>query len=149
MIVLDTDVLSALMRNALIPLSLRGSMYSSYPNQFGITAVTVFEIHFGLELLAPGRRRRQLGDAFSRVLEDDFQGRILPFDREAAQGSGKSCSGTASSREDRRFPAHRNRRHRFRKARDAYAFATSGISELIGRPLGHPGAKSYPEMRFH
>jgi predicted nucleic acid-binding protein len=46
--------------------------------------VTVFEIRFGLELLAPGRRRRQLEEAFSRVVDEDFQGRILPFDHEAA-----------------------------------------------------------------
>jgi predicted nucleic acid-binding protein len=47
--------------------------------------VTVFEIRFGLELLATGRRRRQLADAFNRVVDEDFQGRILPFDHEAAQ----------------------------------------------------------------
>ncbi len=49
------------------------------------TAVTVFEIRFGLELLAPGRRKRQLEDAFSRALDEDFQGRILVFDAEAAE----------------------------------------------------------------
>ena len=49
------------------------------------TAVTVFEIRFGLELLAPGRRKRQLEDAFSRALDEDFQGRILAFDAEAAE----------------------------------------------------------------
>ena len=48
------------------------------------TAVTVFEIRFGLELLAPGRRRRYLEDTFSRILDEDFQERILPFDHEAA-----------------------------------------------------------------
>ena len=47
--------------------------------------MTVFEIRFGLELLAPSRRKRQLEDAFSRAVDEDFQGRILPFDREAAQ----------------------------------------------------------------
>jgi predicted nucleic acid-binding protein len=48
------------------------------------TAITVFEIRFGLELLAPGRRRRQLEAAFMRALEEDFEGRILSFDDEAA-----------------------------------------------------------------
>jgi predicted nucleic acid-binding protein len=47
--------------------------------------VTVFEIRFGLELLAPSRRKRQLEDAFSRAVDEDFQGRILPFDNEAAR----------------------------------------------------------------
>lgn len=49
------------------------------------TSVTVFEIRFGLELLASGRRKRQLEDAFSRALDEDFEGRILAFDAEAAE----------------------------------------------------------------
>ena len=49
------------------------------------TAVTVFEIAFGLETLAEGRRRRQLAEAFDRLLEDDLEGRILPFEQSAAQ----------------------------------------------------------------
>lgn len=49
------------------------------------TAVPVFEIRCGLALLAAARRRRQLEDAFARTLEEDLQGRILPFDREAVR----------------------------------------------------------------
>jgi hypothetical protein len=49
------------------------------------TAVTVFEVHFGLELLAQGRRRRQLEDQFARALNEDFEGRILPFEQDAAR----------------------------------------------------------------
>ena len=47
--------------------------------------MTVFEIRFGLALLAPSRRKRQLEDAFSRTVDEDFQGRILAFDHEAAR----------------------------------------------------------------
>jgi len=54
------------------------------PESIWTTAVTIFEIRFGLALLAPGRRKRQLGDAFAKVLDEDLQGRILPFDNEAA-----------------------------------------------------------------
>jgi predicted nucleic acid-binding protein len=83
MIVLDTNVLSALMRrdpdSAIVAwLDLQS------PESVWTTAVTVFEIRFGLELLEPGRRRRRLQDAFTRVVDDDFQGRILFFDHEAA-----------------------------------------------------------------
>jgi predicted nucleic acid-binding protein len=52
-----------------------------------ITAVTVFEVHFGLELLTQGRRRRRLEIAFARALEEDFEGRILPFERNAARAA--------------------------------------------------------------
>jgi len=84
MIVLDTNVLSALMQREADPAVVR--WLDLQPSEsVWTTAVTVFEIRFGLELLAAGRRRRQLEDAFSRVLDEDFQGRILPFDHEAAQ----------------------------------------------------------------
>jgi predicted nucleic acid-binding protein len=83
-IVLDTNVLSALMqpeadRAVVAWLDLQPS------ESVWTTAVTVFEIRFGLELLRPGRRKRQLEDAFSRALDEDFQGRILAFDTEAAE----------------------------------------------------------------
>jgi hypothetical protein len=45
------------------------------------TVVTVLEISFGLEILADGRHRRQLGEAFGRMLEEDLEGRVLPFCR--------------------------------------------------------------------
>ena len=84
MIVLDTNVLSALMRRE-ADRSVVAWLDRQASESVWTTAVTVFEIRFGLELLEPGRRRRQLEDAFSRVLDEDFQGRILPFDHEAAQ----------------------------------------------------------------
>lgn len=83
MIVLDTNVLSALMRprvdSALITWIDRQASESIWT-----TAVTVLEIRFGLETLAPGRRRRELHEAFAKVLEEDLRGRVLPFDRDAA-----------------------------------------------------------------
>lgn len=83
MIVLDTNVLSALMRRE--PESAVVEWLDLQPAEsVWTTAVTVFEIRFGLELIAPGRRRRQLADAFRRALDEDFQGRILAFDDEAA-----------------------------------------------------------------
>jgi len=86
MIVLDTNVLSALMRRD--PDSVVVAWLDLQPPEsVWTTAVTVFEIRFGLELLDPGRRRRQLEDAFSRVVDDDFQGRILFFDHEAANAA--------------------------------------------------------------
>lgn len=84
MIVLDTNVVSALMRREADP-SIIDWLDLQPSESVWTTAVTVFEVRFGLELLAPGRRRRQLEDAFSRALDEDFQGRILPFDRESAQ----------------------------------------------------------------
>ena len=84
MIVLDTNVLSALMRrepDAAAVAWLDGQSAES----IWTTAITVFEIRFGLELLVPGRRRRQLETAFSRAISEDLEDRVLPFDEEAAR----------------------------------------------------------------
>jgi hypothetical protein len=87
MIILDTNVLSALMRRepeARVVAWLDGMPAESV----WTTAVTVFEVEFGLSLLAPGRRRRQLEEAFARMIEEDFERRILPVDQSAAAVAG-------------------------------------------------------------
>ncbi len=53
------------------------------------TAITVFEVRFGLELLADGRRRRLLEEAFAKALEEDFENRVLHFDPTAADIAGR------------------------------------------------------------
>jgi predicted nucleic acid-binding protein len=84
MIILDTNVISALMRKGADPVVV-GWLDSQPSESIWMTAVTVFEVHFGLELLARGRRRRQLEDEFARALDEDFEGRILPFEQSAAR----------------------------------------------------------------
>lgn len=82
MIVLDTNVLSELME----PEDSRviSWLNEQEPESIWTTAVTIFEIRFGIALLSRGRRQRQLDVAFAKVLDEDLQGRILPFDHEAA-----------------------------------------------------------------
>jgi toxin FitB len=86
MIILDTNVVSALMRRAADPVVI-GWLDRQPPESVWITAVTVFEVQFGLELLTQGRRRRQLENAFTRALEEDFEGRILPFEQSSARAA--------------------------------------------------------------
>jgi toxin FitB len=83
-IVLDTNVLSALMRRDVEPVVVTW-LDSQPPESIWTTAVTVFEVRFGLEVLAHGRRRRRLEDAFGRILGEDLDGRVLPFDQAAAE----------------------------------------------------------------
>jgi toxin FitB len=84
MIVLDTDVLSGLMRRAPEPRVVE--WLDRQPSEsVWITAVTVFEVLFGLALLPAGRRRQQLEEAFSRVVAEDLQGRVLAFERDGAR----------------------------------------------------------------
>lgn len=83
MIILDTNVLSAVMRTD--PDQAVVTWLDRQPSEsLWTTAITVFEIEMGIRLLPEGRRRQQLEQAFSRVLSDDLEGRILPFDREAS-----------------------------------------------------------------
>lgn len=79
MVILDTNILSALMREtaeeqvvAWLDKQSRMSVWTS--------SVTVLEIRFGLQILPPGRRRSALMRAFQTVLTDKIDGRITSFD---------------------------------------------------------------------
>jgi predicted nucleic acid-binding protein len=86
MIILDTNVLSALMRQIPEP-----SVVSWLDNQPRIsvwtTSVTVLEVRFGLQVMATGRRRSALMLAFEAVLEK-IAHRVAAFDVAAALRAG-------------------------------------------------------------
>lgn len=87
MILLDTNVLSALMQHE--PDQAVVTWLDEQPSEsIWTTSVTVFEVRMGLELLADGRRRRRLEQEFDRLLDDDLDGRIQLFDRAAANAAG-------------------------------------------------------------
>jgi predicted nucleic acid-binding protein len=87
MIILDTNVLSALMRQtadknviAWLDKQPRTSVWT--------TSVTILEIQFGLQILPAGKRRSLLIEAFHAVLADEIGRRVAPFDTVAAQHAG-------------------------------------------------------------
>ena|SRR5258706_7917711 len=83
MIILDTNVLSALMRTSPEPTVV--AWLDEQPTESTwITSITLFEARFGLALLAKGKRQRALEAAFERLLEDDLENRVLDFDSAAA-----------------------------------------------------------------
>jgi len=88
LILLDTNVISALMQREADPVVVAW-LDAQPPESIWTTSITVFEVRFGLELLASGRRRRLLEEAFSKALEEDFEGRVVPFDEAAAQSAGQ------------------------------------------------------------
>jgi toxin FitB len=87
-IVLDTNVVSALMRREADPIVVAW-LDGLPPESVWTTSITVFEVRLGLEILEAGRRRRQLEEAFAKALEEDFEGRVLSFDQSAAQAAGR------------------------------------------------------------
>jgi predicted nucleic acid-binding protein len=82
-IVLDTNVLSALMRTT--PDAVVVEWLDRQPaDSVWLTSITVFEARFGLALLPKGRRRSGLERAFDRVLTEDLSSRVLTLDEMAA-----------------------------------------------------------------
>ncbi len=84
MIILDTNVLSEVIK----PLPSREVvewLARQQPHQVFTTAITQVEILYGIELVAGGRRRVALVAAAEAMFQEDFAGRILPFDDQAAR----------------------------------------------------------------
>jgi predicted nucleic acid-binding protein len=82
-IILDTNVLSALMRT--VPEAPVVEWLNRQPAEsVWITSITLFEAYFGLALLPSGRRRQMLEAAFARLLNEDLENRVLDFDSAAA-----------------------------------------------------------------
>jgi predicted nucleic acid-binding protein len=84
MIILDTNVVSEIMRPAPSAQVLRWLARQPASSLF-LTTITQAEILYGLELLPKGRRRRALESAVDAMFEEDFAGRMLPFDSDAAR----------------------------------------------------------------
>ncbi len=83
MIILDTNVLSALMRTT--PDAPVVAWLDSQPvESVWITSITLFEVRLGLALLPKGRRRQTLETTFGQLVEEDLENRILDFDAAAA-----------------------------------------------------------------
>lgn len=86
MIILDTNVLSALMHS--VPDKDVVAWLDRQPRtSIWTTSITVLEVQFGLQIMASGRRRSALMQAFEQVLET-IGHRVIPFDAAAAQQSG-------------------------------------------------------------
>lgn len=86
MVILDTNVISALMHQRPVP---RVQDWLDRQAELSVwtTSITVFEIRTGIEILPAGRRRRSLEAEFERLIEDDLERRIVPFDAAAANAA--------------------------------------------------------------
>jgi toxin FitB len=83
MFVLDTNVLSAMMRLQLEPRVAVWIAAQSADLLF-TTSLSQAEILSGLAIMVEGRRRLDLQAAARAMFLEDFEGRVLPFDTEAA-----------------------------------------------------------------
>ena len=83
MIVLDTNVVSELMRPSLNP-AVESWIANRPAASLFFSAVGEAELRFGLAIMPAGRRRDALASEIEAMLRDDFADRILPFDSGAA-----------------------------------------------------------------
>lgn len=109
MILLDTNVLSEFMRPqpsvsvvAWLDQQPAGEVYTS--------AVSRAEIELGLMLMPPGKRQEALSQAAWAMFAEDFAGRCLPFDEDAARHyaaivSARTRAGRPISVEDAQIAA--------------------------------------------
>ena len=84
MFVLDTNVVSELMRPAPAP-KVRAWLDAQLTSDLFITAITEAEIRTGIAVLPDGERQGGLNAAAERAFGVLFAERILPFDSDAAQ----------------------------------------------------------------
>lgn len=83
MIILDTNVLSALMLKE--PDRSVVAWLDAQPSEsIWTTSITAFEIAFGLAILPKGKRRSSLEGAFAAAMAEDLANRVLAFDADSA-----------------------------------------------------------------
>jgi hypothetical protein len=82
-----------------------------------LSVVTLAELRYGIERLAPGKRRKRLEDWLQHDLPLRFEGRILSIDSAVADACGK-------------LAAHREKTGRPMEAMDAFLAATARVHRL-------------------
>jgi toxin FitB len=108
-IILDTNVLSEVMKAAPEPRVIE--WLEQYPRAgLFTTTITQAEILYGIECLARGKRRTALESAVQAIFAEEFSGRVLPFDSEAALAfariaSAKRVAGRATTQVDTQIAA--------------------------------------------
>jgi hypothetical protein len=83
MIILDTNVVSEAMKSAPHP-SMRTWLNDQVAETLYLSSVTLAELLFGVGIMPAGRRKDGLTETLNDLMRL-FEGRILPFDTEAAR----------------------------------------------------------------
>jgi toxin FitB len=131
MIVLDTNVVSELMRPTPESRVLRW-FASQAAEDLHITSVTMAEILFGIELVATARRRDVLRAATEKMFETVFGDRILTFEDRAARAfsqiaSARRRQGKPISESDAQIAALARVHSATLATRNPYVFEGCGV----------------------
>lgn len=93
MLILDTNVISETMLPVPSPRVLAWWSQQKPSGELFVTTVTVAEILYGIELLPRGKRHAKLLAEAEAMFAEDFFGRILSFDEEAARAFPQIAAG--------------------------------------------------------
>jgi predicted nucleic acid-binding protein len=134
MLVLDTNVVSELMRERPNPDVLRWVDNQLTDNLF-VTSVTEAEIRTGIAILPEGERQRGLAASAERLFSVLFSERILPFDSDAARvyamlAAERRVAGRPISQSDCQIAAIARCRGASVATRDVDDFEGSGIEVI-------------------
>ena len=134
MIILDTNVLSEAMRPVPAAQVLRWLDAQPASSLF-TTTITQAEILYGLELMPKGKRRAVLQSAIETMFSEEFAGRILPFDTDAARefpriAAARRALGHPISQGDAQIAAIARSRGATVATRDTADFEHCGIALL-------------------
>ena len=99
MIILDTNVISALMQQQPDPVVV--AWLDEQPAEsIWITSITLFEARYGIALLTHGQRKATLQERFEQLMQEDLENRVLLFDANAAEHAAE----LAAQRKERGRP---------------------------------------------
>lgn len=131
MIVLDTNVVSELMRDAPQPQVLSW-LDDQLASTLFVTAITEAELRYGVAILPAGQRRERLFTEIEGTLREDFAERILPFDSAAARAyaviaAARRAAGRPISQADCQIAAIARSRGARVATRDVDDFAGCGV----------------------
>jgi toxin FitB len=83
MVILDTNVVSELMK-PVVSAAVEKWCASQSRDSLYITTITEAEILYGIAILPEGARQQRLQNLAQAMFQEDFVGKNLPFDSEAA-----------------------------------------------------------------
>ena len=134
MVLLDTNVVSELMRSAPSEEVLVW-VDALPPRELFVTSVTEAEVRTGIAILPDGARRRGLADAAERTLGGLFAGRVLPFDSSAARtyadiAAASRAAGRPISQSDCQIAAIARSRGLALATRNVRDFSETGVEVI-------------------
>lgn len=134
MIMLDTNVVSELMRPSPNP-TVEQWVATRPAARLFFSAVGEAELRYGVAIMAAGRRQAALASAIEAMLREDFAGRVLPFDSDAARAyaeiaASRRAAGRPVAQADSQIAAIARSRGMALATRNVRDFGDMGIDIL-------------------